>query len=165
MLERAKWAAEVFQRYDRDRTYAIAEAVAREAHAKAATYAEWAVRETGFGVAEHKKLKNELTSLPFLEYYRDWDFVGPHTRCGEARRRNPAAGGSDLRADPVNQPDLDAQFQNPLRAAHAQCDRDVAASGCPRMLRRCRAASCERPRSRSERPTVSFRSSKSRISH
>ena len=48
------------------RTYAIAEAVAREAHAKAATYAEWAVRETGFGVAEHKKLKNELTSLPFL---------------------------------------------------------------------------------------------------
>ena len=79
MLERAKWAAEVFQRYDRNRTCAIAEAVAREAHAKAATYAEWAVRETGFGVAEHKKLKNELTSLPFLEYYRDWDFVTPHS--------------------------------------------------------------------------------------
>jgi acyl-CoA reductase-like NAD-dependent aldehyde dehydrogenase len=78
MLERAKWAAEVFQRYDRDRTYAIAEAVAREAYAKAASYAEWAVRETGFGVAEHKKLKNELTSLPFVEHYRDWDFVTPH---------------------------------------------------------------------------------------
>jgi acyl-CoA reductase-like NAD-dependent aldehyde dehydrogenase len=78
MLERAKWAAEVFQRYDRHRTYAIAEAVAQEAHAKAATYAEWAVRETGFGVVEHKKLKNELTSLPFLEYYRDWDFITPH---------------------------------------------------------------------------------------
>ena len=27
---------------------------------------------------EHKKLKNELTSLPFLEHYRDWDFVSPH---------------------------------------------------------------------------------------
>ena len=79
MLERAKWAADAFQRYDRERTYAIAEAAAREAHAKAATYAEWAVRETGFGVAEHKKLKNELTSLPFLEFYRNWDFVGPHT--------------------------------------------------------------------------------------
>ena len=78
VLERAKWAAEVFQRYDRDRTYAIAEAVAQEAHEKAAIYAEWAVRETGFGVAEHKKLKNELTSLPFLEYYRDWDFITPH---------------------------------------------------------------------------------------
>ena len=79
MLERARWAADAFQRYDRNHTYVIAEAVAREAHAKAAIYAEWAVRETGFGVAEHKKLKNELTSLPFLEYYRDWDFVGPHT--------------------------------------------------------------------------------------
>jgi len=79
MLERARWAADAFQRYDRERTYAIAEAAAREAHAKAATYAEWAVRETGFGVAEHKKLKNELTSLPFLEFYRNWDFVGPHT--------------------------------------------------------------------------------------
>jgi len=78
VLERAKWAAEVFQRYDRDRTYAIAEAVAQEAHEKAAIYAEWAVRETGFGVAEHKKLKNELTSLPFLEYYRGWDFITPH---------------------------------------------------------------------------------------
>jgi acyl-CoA reductase-like NAD-dependent aldehyde dehydrogenase len=78
MLERAKWATEVFQRYDRGHTYAIAEAVAREAHARAAEYAEWAVRETGFGVVEHKKLKNELTSLPLLEHYRDWDFVSPH---------------------------------------------------------------------------------------
>ena len=71
MLERAKWAAEVFQRYNRAQTYAIAEAVAKAAHAKAGEYGEWAVRETGFGVAEHKKLKNELTSLPFVEYYPD----------------------------------------------------------------------------------------------
>jgi acyl-CoA reductase-like NAD-dependent aldehyde dehydrogenase len=78
MLDRAKWAAEEFQRYDRDQTYAIAEAVGRAAYAKAGEYAEWAVRETGFGVAEHKKLKNELTSVSFVEYYRDWDFVSPH---------------------------------------------------------------------------------------
>ncbi|MEY2503484.1 MAG: hypothetical protein QOI07_3821 [Verrucomicrobiota bacterium] len=77
MLERGKWAAEIFQRYDRPSTHAIAEAVARAAHAKAGEYAEWAVRETGFGVAAHKKLKNELTSLPFLDYYREWDFVNP----------------------------------------------------------------------------------------
>ena len=78
MLERGRWAAEEFQRYDRHRTYAIAEAVAQAAHSKAEIYADWAVRETGFGVAEHKKLKNELTSVPFVEYYRDWDFVSPH---------------------------------------------------------------------------------------
>lgn len=79
VLERAKWASEIFQRYDRARTMAIAEAVARAAHAKAGEYAEWAVRETGFGVAEHKKIKNEITSLPFVEHYRTWDFVTPRT--------------------------------------------------------------------------------------
>ena len=77
MLERARWAGEVFQRYDRARTYAIAEAVAKVAHAKAGEYAEWAVRETGFGVAAHKKLKNEQTSTFLVEHYRDWDFVNP----------------------------------------------------------------------------------------
>ena len=77
MLERARWASQVFQRYDRERTYAIAEAAAKAAHAKAGEYGDWAVKETGFGVAEHKKLKNELSSLPFVEHYRDWDFVGP----------------------------------------------------------------------------------------
>ena len=77
MLERARWAGEVFQRYDRARTFAIAEAVAEAAHAKAGEYAEWAVRETGFGVAAHKKLKNEQTSIPLVRHYRDWDFVDP----------------------------------------------------------------------------------------
>jgi acyl-CoA reductase-like NAD-dependent aldehyde dehydrogenase len=77
MLERARWAGEVFQRYDRARTYAIAEAVAKVAHAKAGEYAEWAVSETGFGVAAHKKLKNEQTSTLLVEHYRGWDFVNP----------------------------------------------------------------------------------------
>ena len=84
VLERARWAAEVFQRYDRAHTIAIAEATARVAHAKAGEYAEWAVRETGFGVVAHKKLKNELSSLPLVEYYRDVDFVNP--QLDESRR-------------------------------------------------------------------------------
>jgi acyl-CoA reductase-like NAD-dependent aldehyde dehydrogenase len=77
MLERARWAGEMFQRYDRARTFAIAEAVAEAAHAKAGEYAEWAVRETGFGVVAHKKIKNEQTSIPLVRHYRDWDFVDP----------------------------------------------------------------------------------------
>ncbi|RMD62484.1 MAG: aldehyde dehydrogenase family protein [Alphaproteobacteria bacterium] len=77
MLERARWAAEVFRRYDRDTTQAIAAAVARVAFDKAGEYAEWAVKETGFGVAAHKKIKNELSSVPLVEHYRDWDFVNP----------------------------------------------------------------------------------------
>jgi hypothetical protein len=77
LLERARWAAESFRRYDREATLRIAEAVAVAAREKAGHFAEWAVKETGFGVVEHKKLKNELTSLSFLEHYRDQDFVNP----------------------------------------------------------------------------------------
>lgn len=78
LLERARWASEIFRGYDREQTLAIADAVAEAAFAKAEEYAEWAVRETGFGVVEHKKLKNELTSRAFVEHYRNHDFVNPH---------------------------------------------------------------------------------------
>jgi acyl-CoA reductase-like NAD-dependent aldehyde dehydrogenase len=77
ILERARWASQVFMRYDRDKTQAIVEAVAEAAHQKARDYAEWAVKETGFGVVEHKALKNELSSLPLVEHYRDVNFVDP----------------------------------------------------------------------------------------
>ncbi len=77
VLERARWASQVFQRYDRDQTLKIAQAVAKVAFAKAGDYAQWAVKETGFGVAEHKKLKNELSSTPLVEFYEDRDFVNP----------------------------------------------------------------------------------------
>ncbi len=79
VLERARWAGEVYQRYDRTRVMAICQAVADAAFSKAEAYAEWAVRETGFGVVAHKKIKNELTSRAFLDYYRGWDFVNPRT--------------------------------------------------------------------------------------
>ncbi len=77
ILERARWASQVFQRYDRAKTQAIADAAARAAHAKARAYAEWAVKETGFGVVEHKAQKNELSSIPLVDYYRDWNFIDP----------------------------------------------------------------------------------------
>lgn len=76
-LERARWASQVFQRYDRESTLAIADAVAKAAHENAGKYGDWAVEETGFGVAKHKTLKNELSALPLVEHYRDRDFVNP----------------------------------------------------------------------------------------
>lgn len=77
MLDRAGWAATTFSRYDRATTLKIAGAVARAAYGKAAHYAEWAVRETSFGVVEDKRLKNELCSLGVFETYRDTDYIGP----------------------------------------------------------------------------------------
>ena len=77
MLERARWAGEVFQHYNRDLTLKIADAVARQAYEKAGFYAEWAVRETGFGVVAHKKIKNEMTSVSFVDAYRGLNFTSP----------------------------------------------------------------------------------------
>jgi acetaldehyde dehydrogenase / alcohol dehydrogenase len=77
MLARAHWAAGAFASYDRASVLRIAEAVAAAAHAQARRYAEWAVRETGFGVVEHKVVKNEACSLGILERYRDDDYVSP----------------------------------------------------------------------------------------
>lgn len=77
VLDRARWAAEVFLRYDREATLRIVDAVADTAHIHAQKYADWAVEETGFGVAAHKKIKNESTARPLVDFYRDQDFINP----------------------------------------------------------------------------------------
>ncbi len=77
MLQRGHWAASAFATYDRPSVLRIAEAVAAAAHAQARHYAEWAVRETGFGVVEHKVIKNEACSLGVLARYSDEDLVSP----------------------------------------------------------------------------------------
>jgi acyl-CoA reductase-like NAD-dependent aldehyde dehydrogenase len=77
MLARAHWAAGAFATYDRDTVLAIAEAVARAAHAESARYADWAVKETGFGIVEHKTIKNQACSLGLFERYAGDDFVSP----------------------------------------------------------------------------------------
>ncbi len=48
----------------------IVRAAATAGAAKAREYAEWAVRETGFGVAEHKALKNVACSTGIVEHLR-----------------------------------------------------------------------------------------------
>ena len=62
MLDRARWAAAKMQKLDRAATRRVVDAVAAAGHAKAQAYAEWAVRETGMGVVEHKRIKNEACS-------------------------------------------------------------------------------------------------------
>jgi acyl-CoA reductase-like NAD-dependent aldehyde dehydrogenase len=77
MLERARWATRAFATYDRDSVLRIVEAVTRAAEEHAEKYAEWAVRETGFGVVADKVVKNRLCSRGILEAYRDHDYVTP----------------------------------------------------------------------------------------
>jgi len=77
MLARAHWAATAFSGYDLGSVLRIAEAVATAAQAESRRYAEWAVKETGFGVAEHKVIKNQACALGLFERYRDEDLVSP----------------------------------------------------------------------------------------
>ncbi len=77
MIGRAGWAADAFQSASLNDVRKIARAVAQAAHDKADFHADWAVRETGYGVREHKKQKNEFSAFPLLEYYGDLDLVTP----------------------------------------------------------------------------------------
>jgi acyl-CoA reductase-like NAD-dependent aldehyde dehydrogenase len=75
MLQRAHWAATAFAGYDPQRTWRIVEATAEAAYQNAERYAEWAVRETGMGVVEHKRIKNEACSRGVVEWYAEHDYV------------------------------------------------------------------------------------------
>src|ERR1700741_5049487 len=84
MLDRARWGAARFQKLDRAATQRIVNAVAGAGHAKAQHYAEWAVRETGMGVVDHKRLKNEACSKGLVELYAGENFISP--RIDEAKK-------------------------------------------------------------------------------
>jgi acetaldehyde dehydrogenase / alcohol dehydrogenase len=76
MLQRARWAATAFATFDADRTRRIVEAVVEAAYQNAERFAVDAVAETGMGVAEHKRRKNEACSRGVLERYAADDYVG-----------------------------------------------------------------------------------------
>jgi len=77
VMERARWAAGAFADLDRATALRVAKAVAEAGHSRAQADAEAAVRETGFGVVAHKRLKNELCSRGVYDTYAGQDFVGP----------------------------------------------------------------------------------------
>ena len=104
MLERARWAARIFERYDRRATMVIVDAVAKAAHADAGKYADWAVKETGFGVAAHKRLKNELSSTALVEFYRNDDYVNPRVDSAAKMVRIPRPAGVIFALTPSTNP-------------------------------------------------------------
>lgn len=75
MLQRSQWAASVFARYDRATVRRIAEAAADAVAEKAQEYAEWAVKETGFGNPEHKAEKNRRCSRGIFDAYADDNYT------------------------------------------------------------------------------------------
>ena len=71
LLRRARVAAEAFRRMPPAQAMAIAGTVAKAAAGRARHYAEWAVRETGFGKVEDKIDKNLSGSIRIYETHRD----------------------------------------------------------------------------------------------
>src|SRR5208282_2070867 len=104
MLARAHWAAGAFACYDRASVLRIAEAVATAAHEQARRYAEWAVAETGFGVVEHKIVKNEACSLGILERYAGDDYVSPRIDTAGKILSLPRPAGVILALTPSTNP-------------------------------------------------------------
>ena len=111
MLQRAQWAARAFARYDKDTVDAIVAAAAQAGAAKAREYAEWAVRETGFGVVEHKVLKNVACSTGHRGR-----LPGPRLRLAADRpdgqdRRDPRPAGVVLALTPSTNPVATVYFK------------------------------------------------------
>ncbi|MBM0125721.1 aldehyde dehydrogenase family protein [Pimelobacter simplex] len=104
MLERARWAARSFATYSQADVDRIVRAVADVAHDNAQRYAEWAVRETGFGVAEHKLRKNQACSRGLLDTYMGHDYVSPRVRHDDKVVEVPRPAGVVLALTPSTNP-------------------------------------------------------------
>jgi acetaldehyde dehydrogenase/alcohol dehydrogenase len=104
MLQRARWAATAFAAFDRERTRRVVEAVAEAAYQNAERFAMAAVEETGMGVAEHKRRKNEACSRALLERYAADDYVGVQVDAGAKIVSVPKPAGVVLALTPSTNP-------------------------------------------------------------
>ena len=114
MLERAEWASRAFARYDIDTVRRIVAAAAQAGADHAAEFAERAVAETGFGVAEHKTLKNLACSTGLAKAYQDHDFVSVRLDPGGKIVQVPRPAGVILALTPSTNPVATVYFKTLL---------------------------------------------------
>lgn len=111
MLQRARWAATAFATYDRDRTRRIVDAVAEVAYQNAERFAQASVEETGMGVPEHKRRKNEACSRGVAARYAGEDFVGISVDAGQKIVAVPKPAGVVLALTPSTNPIATVYFK------------------------------------------------------
>jgi acyl-CoA reductase-like NAD-dependent aldehyde dehydrogenase len=111
MLQRARWAATAFAGYDREGTRRVVEAVAEAAYQNAERFAIAAVEETGMGVAEHKRRKNEACSRGVAERYAGDDFVGVQVDAAAKIVAVPRPAGVVLALTPSTNPIATVYFK------------------------------------------------------
>lgn len=76
LLGLAHWASDSFREYTSSQVENIAKAVSSAALAKAADYAQWSVKETGFGNAPDKTIKNQVNATAQLEQFDFQEYNG-----------------------------------------------------------------------------------------
>ncbi len=103
-LDAARWAAAKLARMDRAAVMRAVDAVAEAGHAKARHYAEKAVAETGYGVVEHKVMKNQACSKGIVDLYRNEDFVSPQIDAEQKIVALPRPAGVGFALIPVTNP-------------------------------------------------------------
>src|SRR6185295_14524212 len=89
MLQLAEWAAASYARYDRAAVDRIAKA---------------AVKATGFGVPEHKKIKNEICSRGLYDAYKGEDFCSKRVIAAQKIVEVPRAAGIVFALTPSTNP-------------------------------------------------------------
>jgi acetaldehyde dehydrogenase / alcohol dehydrogenase len=111
MLARARWAATAFAGYDRERTRRVVEAVADVAYQNAERFAVASVEETGMGVPDHKRRKNEACSRGIVERYAGEDFVGVQVDAAAKIVAVPKPAGVVLALTPSTNPIATVYFK------------------------------------------------------
>ncbi|MFI5099907.1 MAG: aldehyde dehydrogenase family protein [Actinomycetes bacterium] len=111
MLERAEWAARAFAGYDVATVRRIVRSAAEAGAARAAELGEQAVAETGFGVAEHKTLKNLACSTGIADAYADHDYVSMQVDHDAKVVRIPRPAGVVLALTPSTNPVATVYFK------------------------------------------------------
>lgn len=111
MLERATWAARSFGTYTAADVSRIVQAVADAAADHAEEFARLAVDETGFGVVEHKVLKNLACSTGLLDEYAGHDYVTPRSDTARKMFEIPRPAGVVLALTPSTNPVATVYFK------------------------------------------------------
>ncbi|MUL48915.1 aldehyde dehydrogenase family protein [Mycobacterium sp. CBMA293] len=114
ILQRSSWAARAYADFDAAAVSRIVARVVAVAESNAAAYAEWAVRETGFGVVEHKRIKNIACSRGLQDAYADSDFITPRLRPEAKIVEIPRPAGVILALTPTTNPVSSVYFKTIL---------------------------------------------------
>lgn len=104
LFDLADKAAAEYAQFDLEAVERITGAVAQAAADKAAYYADWAVKETGFGNVEDKTAKNILTSAKVLESSNIAEYVEPQIDEQKKLIRFPKPAGVIVALAPSTNP-------------------------------------------------------------